>query len=215
MRTHADQDTMGERSSSRPADGAAAALFAALFEASPDGLLLIDGDGVVRGANRALSSMMGIEPEQSVGTEIASFLPDVAAAVFRLDQCPTEAPGDEGVGPSFAYDADGEAFPVDVEITSVETAEGRFSLALIRDLSVRRETAVTLLHAEQDLREARRTHDEVIQQVFAAGMMLRAAMSLAVVDGVREHISTATAGLDATIDDLRLAIDRLGGLDAT
>jgi len=48
---------------------------------------------------------------------------------------------------------------------------------------------------------------------FAAGMMLRAAEAMAQVPGVRDRISTATAGLDATISDLRAAIERLGGLD--
>ncbi len=215
MRAEVDGDARpGPRSSARVADAEfASGLFGALFEASPDGLLLIDDVGTVRAANTALTEMLRIEPERSIGLDVASFVPAVAAFVFCVDQGLVPPIRADEAAPSFAYDADGEAFPVEVTLTPVDAGDEWFTLALVRDLSVRTETALTLRNAAEDLRAARETHDTVIQQVFAAGMMLRAAEAMAQVPGVRERISTVTAGLDATISDLRDAIERLGGLD--
>jgi PAS domain S-box-containing protein len=120
--------------------------FRAVAEASGDGLVIVDPEGMIAFWNAAAERMFGYTAAQIVGTSVARLMPERdrkehawgrpagphagrRPAPFTIEVC--------------ALRADGSEFPADLTVSSWEEDGRRFHSAQVRDITVRKEEART------------------------------------------------------------------------
>jgi PAS domain S-box-containing protein len=187
-------------------------LVEALIAASPDGLLLVNRDGIILLANPVAAAMFG--RSALVGSAVEELMPnEFRAGHPRLREAyanhATARPMGTGLR-LFGQRADGEMFPVEISLSPIELADGPHTIATIRDISDRQESAAQMAMLQDRERIARDLHDMVIQRLFAAGMSLQAVQGQAQPPAVAERIASTIDELDSTIRELRSAIFQLG-----
>jgi PAS domain S-box-containing protein len=189
-------------------------LAGALIDASPDGLLLVDADGIVLVANPVVGELFGKTQEEFVGSSIDELVPlefrgTHAHRRAEFGAAPSSRPMGTGLQ-LFAQHSSGEMFPVEVSLSPCTIDDTLYTIATVRDVSDRQESASQLAMLRDRERIARDLHDMVIQRLFAAGMSLQAVQSAAQPPMVAERIASTINELDDTIRELRSAIFRLG-----
>jgi PAS domain S-box-containing protein len=186
-----------------------------LLEASPDGLLLVDDAGVIRLANSSASELFGLG--DLVGNNVDQLVPvEQRAGHAGLRNAYTAQPTSRPMGTGlqlFAQHADGTVIPVEISLNSVEIDGESYTIATVRDVTERQNSAerITLLRERE--RIARDIHDMVIQRIFAAGMTLQALDSIIENRTAKERIAGVIDDLDETIRQLRQSIFELGQTD--
>lgn len=113
------------------------ALHRALFKASPDAILVVDGEGRVVLANPACEALLGYPIATLVGMSVDALIPRrfPAHARHRADFAanPKSRPMGRGLG-LLALRADGVEFPVDISLAPVTLGEGKWTVCSLRDL---------------------------------------------------------------------------------
>jgi len=117
---------------------------AAIINATPDAILGLDAQGRVALANPAVTSVLGLEPEQVVGVPLEQLLPGVDAdeAERRTAQGLYMRSSHSRLA-RFELNArrhDGTEFPAEVSLSRVETAEGSRYACVVRDVTEQRMT---------------------------------------------------------------------------
>jgi PAS domain S-box-containing protein len=184
----------------------------ALFDSSPDAVILVAEDGEILLANPTSASMFG--RTDLVGSSVDDLVP------MEFRRAHPRRRAEYGLHPSirpmgtglqlFAQDAGGAMFPVEVSLSPVVIDGEHRTVATIRDVSDRQAFATEMAMLQDRERIARDLHDMVIQRLFAAGMGLQAIQGQAQPAVVAERIATTINDLDDTIRELRSAIFRLG-----
>jgi PAS domain S-box-containing protein/diguanylate cyclase (GGDEF)-like protein len=147
------------RQRQREADSRAAAnsRLAALFNAAPDGILIVDREGRIRAANPSCQSLFGLSPSELCRTSVDSLVPDDVTARHaglraRFHASPRiRAHGDGSM--LMAKRADGRILPVDIALAPLEWEDAPCTVAFVRDVS-------ELTHTLERLRWLAR-HDEL------------------------------------------------------
>lgn len=137
-------------------------LFRQVVEAAPNGLLLVDGQGVVQLANRRAEALLGYDAGALVGVEVQALVP-VPQRAGHAEQMQQMRLRNESraMGPGrdvTALRADGVSVPVEIGLSPVVLPEGRFVLASIIDISQR--------HQRDE--ELRRSNAELAQFAYVA-----------------------------------------------
>ena len=117
--------------------------FRGLLEASPDAVLVVNREGVVCHANRNVENVLGYAPEEVRGAPVETLLPEEdrdrhvehREAYF---ESPEPRPMGEGLE-LYARRADGTEIPVEVSLGPVETDGEQYVIAVVVDVSERRE----------------------------------------------------------------------------
>ncbi len=191
-----------------------AKLAGALIDSCPDGLLLVASDGTIELANPVACEMFGVERDALRGSSIDALVPEEFRSTHprrraQFSDAPSARPMGTGLQ-LFAQHSSGDMFPVEISLSPV-TIEGELhTIATVRDVSDRQESASQMAMLHDRERIARDIHDMVIQRLFAAGMNLQAVQSAAQPPIVAERIASTIHELDDTIRELRSAIFRLG-----
>jgi PAS domain S-box-containing protein len=125
--------------------------FRQLFEAAPNGMLMVGSDGTIVLANAQTEKLFGYGCEELLGQPVELLWPERCRSQ-RSGPCDGfwAAPGVRSlvVGQDlFMRSRDGTEFPVEIGLSPVQTDTGRFVLASIVDLTGRRQ-------AEEDLRQS-------------------------------------------------------------
>ncbi len=184
----------------------------ALFDACPDGVILVAADGEILLANPISGSMFG--RTDLVGSSVDDLVPMEfrhAHPQLRADYGRHATIRPMGTGLRlFGQDGGGGLFPVEVSLSPIVIDGASCTIATIRDVSDRRAFATEMAMLQDRERIARDLHDMVIQRLFAAGMSLQAVQGRAQPQVVAERIATTINELDDTIRELRSAIFRLG-----
>ncbi|MGI9645537.1 MAG: PAS domain-containing sensor histidine kinase [Ilumatobacteraceae bacterium] len=189
-------------------------LATALLDASPDGLLLVDPDGVIRLANPSSSTIFGRAGDELVGMRVEQLVPEERRAGHvhhreRYVRRPDSRPMGSGLR-LFAEHADGTLFPVEISLSPIVSDGVQYTIATVRDVTDREEALSNVALLKDRERIARDLHDMVIQRLFAAGMSLQAVAGQAGSPIVTERIHATIDELDDTIKELRGTIFRLG-----
>ncbi len=191
-----------------------AELTGALIDSSPDGLLLVDADGIIRLANPVAGRLFGRSQEEFVGSSIDELVPPEFRATHEQRRADfAAAPSSRPMGTGlqlFAQHSSGEMFPVEISLSPCTVDDTMLTIATIRDVSERQESASQMAMLRDRERIARDLHDMVIQRLFAAGMSLQAVQHAAQPPMVADRIGATIIELDDTIRELRAAIFRLG-----
>jgi len=112
----------------------------ALFESDAQGIAIVDKRGLIERANPKLAQIFGYGSAELVGQSIEMLLPERlrGAHVSHRDnyfKSPRTRPMGLGLsGDLFGRRKDGTEFPVDVSLSSFESAHGRLAMAFITEI---------------------------------------------------------------------------------
>jgi PAS domain S-box-containing protein len=116
-------------------------LYRALVDAAPDALIVIDAGGVIRIANRQAETLFGYTPADLIGRSIDILVPDSIRGIHPSHRERYVAhPQTRPMGADLKLTArrrDGSTFPVDISLSSIDTADGLLVSAAVRDISER------------------------------------------------------------------------------
>ncbi len=131
--------------------------FAALLNATPDAIIVIDARGLVTAVNASAEKMFSSPEEEIRGKALSSLLSmtddDHPGNFLRqLGTMPAAEPG--LVSEMTGTKPDGSRFPVEVSIGQASGADGLSYIAVVRDISRRQQAAADLAHSESNLRMA-------------------------------------------------------------
>jgi diguanylate cyclase (GGDEF)-like protein/PAS domain S-box-containing protein len=159
-----------------------------LVEAAPDGIIVVDEEGVIRLANVQAERLLGWHRDELVGRPLEVLVPER----FR-DAHPGHrhayfsAPRTRPMGAGLelaARRADGSEFAVDISLSPINTKRAKWAVAALRDATLRKET-------ESRLRDA-------YEQVSASmAEMARSGRQLALVSEMGDMLQSAVDNEEA------------------
>jgi two-component system sensor histidine kinase DevS len=194
-----------------------AALAVRLLDGSPDGLLLVGGDGRIVLANRSATSIFGYSSGELVGRSVDELVPDEHRrhhAGHRQHYAELQEPRPMGTDLLlFGRHRNGQLFPVEISLSPISLDGDAHTVATIRDITERQEARARLLLHEDRERIAHDLHDLVIQRLFAAGMSLQSVTNLIESPVARDRVIEVTDELDETVRAVRAAIFAVGTPD--
>ena len=134
--------------------------FRNLLESSPDAMIMVDRSGSIVFANRQAAHLFGYPMTELIGQPVEILVPDK----YRADHVGLREGyfthqmehGMRGDTKFFAKAHDGRVFPVEVSLGPIETEEGTFIAASVRDVSARITTEEELHKRIDDLADTRR-----------------------------------------------------------
>jgi formate hydrogenlyase transcriptional activator len=128
----------------------------ALFEFSPDAIIASDHEGRITQVNAQVQRIFGYSREELAGKPVEILVPERFRATHpnhRLAYNTQPSVRPMGVGLElYGLRKDGTEFAVDIMLSPVETADGRVTVSVIRDISERKKTQAALQESEQQLR---------------------------------------------------------------
>ncbi|HKY59811.1 MAG TPA: PAS domain S-box protein [Gemmatimonadota bacterium] len=169
--------------------------YRAVFEAAPDGIVIVDEAGMIRDVNPSAELLFGYSRGELLGASVEVLVPEPSREIHRAErQAYTRAPHARpmGIGRELkGRRKDGTEVPVEISLSPMETSRGRLVVAIVRDMTervrLRAFGAGTLQAAEDErLRIARDLHDDTAQRLAALLLRLRVVRGAA--DAERERI---------------------------
>lgn len=165
-------------------DGFTGIEYRAVFEAAPDGIVVVDARGVIRDVNPRGYEQFGYEPGELVGQSVEVLVPEARRGPHR-DQRDAymDEPRTRPMGAGMELTGrrkDGSTFPVEISLSPMELPGERWVISVVRDLTERkrlREFGVGALRAAEDERQriARELHDDTAQRLAAVLVRLQVA----------------------------------------
>lgn len=158
--------------------------FRAVFEAAPDGCLIVTQEGAIVAVNDEAQRLFGYDRSELLGMSIEALVPrsskqrhEGLREAYAAD--PERRP--MGIGRElFAQRRDGTVVPVEVGLSPIETGGERYILAVVHDITERRRLRAfgsgVLQGAEEERqRIARDLHDDTAQSLAALVLRLQMA----------------------------------------
>jgi PAS domain S-box-containing protein len=113
-----------------------------LLEAAPDAMIIVDGRGRIILANHQMQKIFGYTREELAGQPIEMLVPErfrKAHPKHRLGYFadPRTRPMGAGID-LFALRKDGSEFPAEISLATIETEDGTFATAAVRDITDRK-----------------------------------------------------------------------------
>lgn len=181
-------------------------IFEHICEAAPDGIVVVDADGMIVMVNARAEQQFGYERGEIVGEPVEILVPSsLRGTHVRHRQGfvahPTARPMASGLALR-AQRRDGTEFPAEISLSPFHASGKQLVVSVIRDITERRRLEEEREHlrtvAERE-RERQRIamdlHDGVIQSIYAAALQLEAA-----VEDVNSDPAGAVAEIERTID---------------
>ncbi len=155
------------------------ALFGAVLEGAPNAILVFDKQLIVRVANAAAAEMFGYDQSGLIGRSVHDLVPSRFTEHPHYCQRYLAAPASRRMTQEreyFAVRANGQEFPVEVNLSPVTTDDGQSVVAIVRDITEEkalvRERTAKLETAYQDLREREETLQRITGSAGSAIIMI-------------------------------------------
>ena len=205
-----------------PADDSEA-YFRNLLESAPDAMIIIDEQGKMAIVNAQAEKMFGYGRDELLGQPVESLLParlrkHHVAHRSKYSDDPRVRP--MGVGMDLvARRGDGSEFPVEISLSPVATAGGRFVSSVIRDVTERKRMEDEIIEARREAERANKansaflaaaSHD--LRQPVQALSLLNGALrrtvkderALQMIDSQQHSLTAMTNLLNSLLDISRL-----------
>ena len=128
------------------------------FEAAPQGILGVSGDGRISMVNRRIEELFGYTRDELVGQELELLLPERfrGSHIAHRDGYFAEPHiRAMGVGLDLAgRRKDGTEFPIEIGLSHVDTPEGPIAFGMVSDISERRRAADEIARVNTELRRS-------------------------------------------------------------
>ena len=132
-------------------------MFERLFQDSPDAIILVNETGHIVRANAQVEALFGYAGAELIGQPVEALMLERYRAGHGKHLADYfAAPRVRAMGAGlelFARRKDGSEFPVDIMLSPLETDEGRQSVAVIRDITSRKEAAERIQKLNKELQE--------------------------------------------------------------
>lgn len=140
-------------------------LFRSLLEFAPDAIVLVDAQGRIRLINRQVERYFGYRRDELLGNAIEILVPERYRKVhvgYRDGYFahPQVRPMGSGLEPN-GQRKDGSEFPIDASLGPVETRHGLMTVAIVRDITERRQAQAELKKRTAALEQAHRELQEL------------------------------------------------------
>jgi len=157
--------------------------YTAIFEASPDALLVVDSNGVILDLNRKALAMFGWAREEMVGFPVERLVPAASRSRHRryrerYGEAPYPRPMGEGLDLR-AQRKDGTTIPVEISLSPSDLVAGPgHVICAVRDISdwdrVQRLSGMLIAAAENERRHlSRELHDQFLQSLVALKIKMK------------------------------------------
>lgn len=192
-----------------------------LFEAVPDGVIVVDAEGVIRTLNHAAEQVFGYDRGELIGAPVEMLLREALREQHVRHRAGFQRnPHTRPMGLGLTLEGqrkDGTTFPLEISLVRtvgpIVVGEAGWTMATVRDVSERervtdqlRQANLDLARAEERERIARDLHDTVIQHLFAVGMQLQALEVRLSDEELAGRVAWAVDHLDQTIREVRSVI---------
>lgn len=129
-------------------------LLETLFESLPDAAVLTDNQGQIKRVNAKAEQLFGFPRAELQNKSVDTLLPQIV--IHRKGE-DLENAGAAAADGSFRAETngqrkDGTEFSVEIRFNPIETAQGKFVLYVVRDISIRRNTEDALQGHEEEFR---------------------------------------------------------------
>ena len=193
-------------------DAFGAAEYRAVFEAAPNGIVIVDEQGTIRDLNPSAERLFGYAREELLGVAVEELVPESSRESHRAElegylHAPRARP--MGIGLELkGRRKDGVEIPVEISLSPMRTERGRFVIAVVRDLTEQarlRAFGAGALQAAEDerLRIARDLHDDTAQRLAALLVRLRVARGMADVEKRERLLDELHGEILGTADAVR------------
>ena len=123
-------------------------MFERLFENAPDAVVVVDAHGVIRKVNLQAEALFGYMREEMVGNPVEHLLPErfhKRHRQHRRNYFADPRARKMGIGLElYARSRDGREIPVDIMLNPIETSEGTWAFAVVRDITVQKQSAAKI-----------------------------------------------------------------------
>ena len=186
--------------------------YRAVFEAAPDGIVLVGPDGAILDVNPCALAMFGYERDEMVGRSVEVLVPsDLQRGHVDHRQRYMEAPRARPMGAGLELRGrrkDGSEFPVEISLSPVTEAEGGYVISIVRDLTERRALqafGASAVRAAEEERQriARELHDDTAQRLAGLMLMLKVAGRTEDAKEREERIERVREEIGAAADAVR------------
>jgi two-component system, NarL family, sensor histidine kinase DevS len=204
---------MAERDPAQHARSAEPELLVQAVELAPDGVLIVDAQGVIVYANQSVRNLVG--DDLLVGSNVDRLVPTEvrqrhAALRAKYARQPSQRPMGAGLELELER-ADGTFVPVEISLSGAQ-----YVIAAVRDISDRLESQRRLGAAHEQLalvaereRIGRDLHDVVLQHLYGMGLSAQAiAASLDIEPSAR--LEAVVDDIDRIISEVRTIVFTLG-----
>lgn len=135
-----------------------------IIEANPFGMLCADLDGTIRLANRRMEWMFGYEPTELVGQKVEIFLPAELRTQHiqdRMGYARNPRTYEMGQGRDlYGLHKSGRKIPLEIALTPVVSDQGVQILAVVNDITSRKQVADDLKHTNEKLKRSNQDLEE-------------------------------------------------------
>jgi PAS domain S-box-containing protein len=151
------------------ANEASGAKYRGLLEAAPDAMVVVNQAGEIVLLNLQAEKQFGYHRDELVGQQVTNIIPEGFAERLIADDLRSAADAlAQQIGTGIELSAlrkDGTAFPIEIMLSPLESAEGILITAAIRDISVRKAAEE---HLGQMVEELKRSNEELGQFAYIA-----------------------------------------------
>jgi PAS domain S-box-containing protein len=181
--------------------------FRILFESAPNGVLVVDSNGIMVIANERMERKFGYDRDELVGRPVEMLIPErYRGGHLRLRQAYAAAPRARQMGEGrelYGQRKDGSEFPIEIGLSPIATSNAQFAMATVVDITRRKlaEQKLTAALGERDdlrrrfmqaqederLRLAHELHDQTGQSLAAVMLELKGVEAL-VTDSGRDQL---------------------------
>jgi len=209
-------------------------MFERLFENAPDAVVVVDNHGVIRKVNLQAEAVFGYMREEMVGNPIEHLIPEryhKRHRQHRRNYFADPRARKMGIGLElYGRNRDGREIPVDIMLNPMETSEGTWAFAVVRDITQQKQSDAKIRELNSALKvqleQLAATNRELEAFSYSVSHDLRAPLrhiigfvdllnsrDLSALDEKSQHylqvITQAAQKMGNLIDDL-LAFSRMG-----